>query len=50
MTPKNTKNCFSYDLDSLSANLSEHDFLGRFDCDLAEIVSAIDGVLTGNLT
>ncbi|CAJ0587747.1 unnamed protein product, partial [Mesorhabditis spiculigera] len=39
-----------YDLDSNVADLSQHDFLGRFDCELAEIVSAVDGVLTGNLT
>ncbi|CAJ0949604.1 unnamed protein product, partial [Mesorhabditis belari] len=39
-----------FDLDSDSTSLSEHDFLGRFECDLAEIVSAVDGVLTGNLT
>uniref|UniRef100_A0A1I7XBQ7 C2 domain-containing protein n=1 Tax=Heterorhabditis bacteriophora TaxID=37862 RepID=A0A1I7XBQ7_HETBA len=37
-----------YDIDSESEKLSSHDFLGRIQCDLAEIVSV--GTFTKNLT
>lgn len=36
---------FSYDIDSDSAQLSDHDFLGRCECELAEIVAAPEGEL-----
>jgi hypothetical protein len=34
----------SYDVDADTADLSKHDFLGRCECDLAEIVAATNGV------
>uniref|UniRef100_A0A914HIT1 Copine n=1 Tax=Globodera rostochiensis TaxID=31243 RepID=A0A914HIT1_GLORO len=35
-----------YDIDSESDELSKHDFLGRCECELADIVSAPDGALS----
>jgi len=35
-----------YDIDSASGVLSEHDFLGRVECELADVVAAPDGSLT----
>lgn len=40
----------SYDIDSASQILEEHDFLGTFSCELAEIVSADSTGFTGPLT
>lgn len=42
----NLQPIFRYDIDSNSAQLSDHDFLGRCECELADIVAAPDGTLS----